>query len=95
MWGRHLKRFVLLGAIVVLVACSRVSAAQPVSPDVEVKFFVDPSKVLDANQLPSQALRSAFHLAPKPVEICMEFLDGPEQKLDREGWNSMPKYVAS
>ena len=51
-----------------------------------MKFFVDPSKVLDVNHLPSQALRSAFHLAPKPVEIRMEFLDGSEHELGREGW---------
>jgi hypothetical protein len=85
MSGRQLKH--LLGTVLVLVACSPVWAAQPVSPDVEVKFFVDPSKVLDADQLPSQALRKAFHLAPKPVGIRMEFLDGSNHDLDREGWN--------
>jgi hypothetical protein len=86
MWGQF-RHFVLLTAILVLVVCSRVWAARPASPDVEVKFFVNPSKVLDADQMPSQALRSAFHLAPKPVEIRMEFLDGSGDELAREGWN--------
>ncbi len=87
MLGRQLKHLVLLGIIILIVACPPVWAAQPASPDVEVKFFVNPSKVLDANQMPSQALRAAFHLAPKPVAIRMEFLDGPEHELDHEGWN--------
>ncbi len=86
MWGK-LRHFLLLAAILVLVACARVWAARPASPDVEVKFFVNPSKVLDANRRPSQPLCMTLHLAPKPVAIRMEFLDGSEHELDREGWN--------
>jgi hypothetical protein len=82
---RTLKHFVLLGTVLVFAACSQVWATQPASADVEVKFSVDPSKVLDAKQLPSEALRTTFQLAPKTIGIQMEFLDGSNASWRAKG----------
>ena len=87
MFQRHFKYPNLLATVLILVACLPASAVQVASPDVEVKFLLDPAKVLDANHLPTQALRAAFRIAEKPVGIRMEFLDGLGRELDRAGWN--------
>lgn len=91
MLERQSKYFVLLATVLGLVAFTRAPAAEPASPAVEVKFFLNPLQVLDTNYQPNDALRTAFQVAKeeekKPVAIRMQFLDGPRRELDQEGWN--------
>ena len=50
----------------------RALAAEPASPAVEVKFFLNPTTVLDAHHQPNHALRTAFQVAAEPVTIRMQ-----------------------
>ena len=75
-------------SLLLLLVATFVDAA---SPGVEVKFFLDPSKVLDGNEVPNDALREIFEIAKdeerKPDKIAMQFLDSPGYELNQEGWN--------
>jgi len=63
-------------------------AAQSTPLAVEVKFFLDPVKVLDANHQPNQALRTVFAVQPdQSVRMRMQFLDGRGQELHKAEWN--------
>jgi hypothetical protein len=81
------SKYPALCAILLVLATSPASAARPAIPDVEVKLFLDPAKVLDRNHQPTQALRAAFQIEDKPVGIRMEFLDGAGRELEIAGWN--------
>jgi hypothetical protein len=87
MLERQIKYLVLLATVLSLVAVTRAPAAEPVSPAVEVKFFLNPSTVLDASYRPNDALHTAFQVIEVPVTIRMQFLDGPGHELHQEGWN--------
>jgi hypothetical protein len=71
----------LLAAILIDAA-----AATPAKPGLEVKFFLDPSKALNANGEPNQDVLSTFNTAG-PLAITMQFLDGPGLELNKAGWN--------
>src|SRR5215510_4612140 len=71
MWERQLRYRVLLATTLGLVAF-RALAAEPASPAVEVKFFLNPTTVLDAHHQPNRALRTAFQVAAEPVTIRMQ-----------------------
>jgi hypothetical protein len=87
MLERRIKSLVWLATILGLVAFTQASAAEPASPAVEVKFFLNPPEVLDASHHPNHALRKAFQVVEEPMMIRMQFLDGPVHELHKEGWN--------
>ncbi len=78
---------IVISLLFLLVA----TLADAAPPGVEVKFFLDPSKVLDGNEIPNDALRKSFKIAKdaqkNPEKISMQFLDGAGQELNQEGWN--------
>ncbi|MGH8067500.1 MAG: hypothetical protein ACRERE_20150 [Candidatus Entotheonellia bacterium] len=87
MLERPMKSLVLLATVLGLIAFTGVLAAEPASPAVEVKFFLNPPTVLDANDRLNHALRKAFQVVKEPVTIRMQFLDGPGRELHQEEWN--------
>lgn len=76
----------MLATILGLVAFQAL-AAEPASTAVEVKFFLNPTTVLDAHYQPNHTLRTAVQVAEEPVTIRMQFLDGPGHELHQERWN--------
>jgi hypothetical protein len=56
------------------------------TPGFEVKFFLDPGKTLDASNVPTLDVLTAFQAAG-PLSINMQFLDGPGLELHKAGWN--------
>ena len=74
-------------AVLGIIARGSEAAAQSAPLAVEVKFFLDPAKVLDANHQPNQALRTVFAVSDQSVRMRMQFLDGPGQELHKAEWN--------
>lgn len=82
-------------AVCAIVACLFLvfvaTVADAASPGVEVKFFLDPSEVLDASDRPSDDLRATFNVATDhqvpPIKMSMQFLESVDHDLNREGWN--------
>ena len=77
----------LLGIGLGLSAFTQALAAELASPGVEVKFFLNPSLVLDLYHQPNSELRSVFAVTETPLAIRMEFLDSPTHELHAEHWN--------
>jgi hypothetical protein len=72
---------------VALIAGIGVAVAKPAAPRVEVKFFLKPEVVLDANQQPTRDLLAAFQAAPASRRLHMQFLDGSGRELHQAGWS--------
>lgn len=81
---RPIPHLAWLAGLLVLVQIDA-AAAKPASPGVEVKFFLDASLTLDANNQPTRDVLAAFQATGSPVTIKMQFLDGPG--LELAGWN--------
>lgn len=59
----------------------------PASHDFEVKYFLNPDQVLDAEYRPIVGVREAFELADRSRDIAMQFVDGAQHELDNVHWN--------
>lgn len=81
------KTFLLFATALGLFIFGHASVAEPPSPAVEIKFFLDPSKVLDRHDIPNIALRKFFKIAKAPEKIRMQFLDSADLELNQERWN--------
>jgi hypothetical protein len=82
---RRLQHLALLVGLLALVVINAV-AAKPATPGFEVKFFLDPGKTLNASNVPTPDVLTAFNAAG-PLSINMQFLDGPGLQLHKAGWN--------
>lgn len=71
----------------VLVAFVGPAVADPATPGVEVKFFLDPSVALDRSHRPTHDVLTAFRVSKAPVKIRMQFLDSRALELHKAGWN--------
>jgi hypothetical protein len=80
-------RLVILVLALAPVPVLSAMATKPAIPGVEVKFFLDPRVVLDANRLPIRDVLTTFSVADAPRRIQMEFLDGRALQLHGAGWN--------
>lgn len=84
-----------IGILAVLIAftsfaasvapASSAAAPQPMTPDYEVKLFLDPSLVLDANHELTPAVRTYFQTGAAE-KIRVQFLDTNDQRINQEGW---------
>lgn len=84
-----------IGIVAILIAfasfaasaepASSAAAPQPMTPDYEVKLFLDPSLVLDANHELTPALRNFFQTRAAE-KIRVQFLDTNDQRINQEGW---------
>ena len=83
---RLIPHLAWLAGLLVLVQLNA-AAAEPASPGVEVKLFLDPSLTLDARNQPSRDVLAAFEVTGNPVTIKMQFLDGRGLELHKAGWN--------
>lgn len=83
---RRISHLAWLAGLLVLVQLNA-AAAEPASPGVEVKLFLDPRVTLDARSQPSRDVLAAFQVTGNPVTIRMQFLDGPGLELHKAGWN--------
>jgi hypothetical protein len=63
------------------------AAAEPASPDVEVKLALRPERVLDGQHRPTAEVAEFFGVEKPPLKIRMQFLDGPKQQLHESGWD--------
>jgi hypothetical protein len=87
MWGRRISDLIWLVITLSLFASILARAAEPASLGVEVKFFLNPPKVLDADYTPDRALLAAFQVEKEPKRIQMQFLDGSKTELHKEKWD--------
>jgi hypothetical protein len=83
---RLIPHLAWLAGLLVLVQLNA-AAAEPASPGVEVKLFLDPSLTIDARNQPSRDVLAAFEVTGNPVTIKMQFLDGRGLELHKAGWN--------
>jgi len=83
---RLIPHLAWLAGLLVLLQLTA-AAAEPASPGVEVKLFLDPSLTLDARNQPSRDVLAAFEVTGDPVTIKMQFLDGRGLELHEAGWN--------
>jgi len=83
---RLIPHLAWLAGLLVLLQLTA-AAAEPASPGVEVKLFLDPSLTLDARNQPSRDVLAAFEVTGDPVTINMQFLDGRGLELHEAGWN--------
>lgn len=63
------------------------AVAAPAEPDFEIKFFLAPDKVLDAEHKPADDFAKAVGLKTANTKIAMEFLDAKPWKIHPEGWD--------
>lgn len=77
---------VLAAGIVIPEATIRSASPQPMTPDYEVKVFLDPEKVLDVNKNLRADVKTYFN-APSSVEkLAVQFMDTPDLDINAEGW---------
>lgn len=62
-------------------------AQEPVTPDFEVKFPLNPAMVLGAGQEPTPSAREAFGLNGSVTKLRMLFLDSKNLSLHNAGWD--------
>jgi hypothetical protein len=56
-------------------------------PDYELKFFLDPAKVLDHLNEPTKVVHHAIELSSSVTKLRMLFLDSKNHDLNELGWN--------
>src|SRR5262249_43620419 len=59
----------------------------PAVPDYEVKFFLDPARVLDNLNEPTRVVHDALGLSSSVTRLRMLFLDSKNHDLNEVGWN--------
>jgi hypothetical protein len=70
-----------------LLVAGAAYAGPPAVPDYEVKFFLDPSRVLDSLDEPTRAAHHALALSSSVTRLRMLFLDSKNHDLNEAGWN--------
>jgi hypothetical protein len=70
-----------------LLVAGAAYAGPPAVPDYEVKFFLDPAKVLDNLNEPTKAVHDALGLSSSVKKLRMLFLDSKTHDLHEVGWN--------
>jgi hypothetical protein len=78
------KVFLIVGPLLVAGAGY---ARPPAVPDYEVKFFLDPAKILDNLNEPGRLVGDAFGLSSSVTKLRMLFLDSKKHDLNEVGWN--------
>jgi hypothetical protein len=82
---RKVSGSALVAALVFLPVCSR--AGDPLVPDNEVKFLINPETFLNSEHKPTDEARRALGINGSPVRLQMELLDLPTQDLHKAGWH--------
>src|SRR5262249_57982259 len=70
-----------------LLVAGAAYAGPPAVPDYEVKFFLDPARILDNLNEPTGVVHDALALSSSVTKLRMLFLDGKNHDLNEVGWN--------
>jgi hypothetical protein len=70
-----------------LLVAGAAYAGPPAVPDYEVKFFLDPARVLDNLNEPTRVVHDALELSSSVTKLRMLFLDSKNHDLNEVGWN--------
>jgi hypothetical protein len=70
-----------------LLVAGAAYAGPPAVPDYEVKFFLEPARVLDNLNEPTRVLHDALGLSSSVTKLRMLFLDSKNHDLNEVGWN--------
>src|SRR5262249_51367923 len=70
-----------------LLIAGVVYAGPPAVPDYEVKFFLDPARVLNNLNEPTGVVHDALGLPSSVTKLRMLFLDSKNHDLNEVGWN--------
>ena len=70
-----------------LLVAGAAYAGPPAVPDYEVKFFLDPARILDNLNEPTKAVHDALELSSSVTKLRMLFLDSKNHDLHEVGWN--------
>ena len=70
-----------------LLVAGAAYAGPPAVLDYEVKFFLDPARVLDNLNEPTRVVHDALGLSSSMTKLRMLFLDSKNHDLNEVGWN--------
>ena len=82
-----LFKIVVLAIAILLVSASAAFAAESMSYAFEVKFLLDPDKVLDADHVPVKDLQDLFAVK-KTNQRVVSYVDSADRKFDNGGWTN-------
>jgi hypothetical protein len=70
-----------------LLVAGAAYAGPPAVRDYEVKFFLDPARILDNLNEPTRVVHDALGLSSSVTKLRMLFLDSKNHDLNEVGWN--------
>ncbi|WP_152669139.1 hypothetical protein [Paenibacillus sp. DMB20] len=77
----------VLPATMLAPASMQGAALEPMTPDYELKVFLDPAVVLDGDKKLKSDVMSYFNMSTSPEKMAVQFMDTENLELNQAGWS--------